>query len=1057
MTENEEMSVAIVGMACRFPGAKDPDTFWRNLAGKVCSIRHFTPEEMRAAGVSEEVFRQPNYVPAHGYLDDYDAFDASYFGISPREAELIDPQHRLLLECSAEAMQDAGLDHPERRRGQLVGVFAGVTISTYFAHNVLPRGDLRALFGDQQIMLACDKDFAPLRVAHALDLRGPAIAVQAACASSLVAVSMAMRSILSGECDLAVAGCASIRSPQVAGYVYTDGGTGSRDGMCRAFDADASGSVAGSGAGVIVLKRLSEALTDGSRIHAVLRGAAVSNDGAQKPNLVIPTIDGQVAAMAGALDFAQVRPEQISIFEAHGTGTRVGDPIEMAAIARAFPKARGGGPAFIGTVKPNIGHLDAAAGIAGLIRVVLSLQTRQVPPVYGFQRPNPDCRLEDTQFSVPTKLELLPGDPDTPLFASVNSIGMGGVNAHVIVQSPPPSHRSASDPPRIYALPISAKTKTSATAYMQRLRPALGKASKFTDIEYTLKRGRAPLKFRAVALGRSSEALLESLDRATPYDADSASGATVFAFPGQTDADCDHLARLAAEMPAVAAEAAAVLDAASDLFGENMQWIAGRGMRPAAPSAIHRQLAVFAGPLAVARVLTNCGVKPDVVLGYSMGEVAAACAAKMMTLDMALALLKARHDAFADAPPGAMLAAESIADAVLSHDVWPAIRQGGGRSVYGGTPEAIEDFARRLHAEQIAYVRLPIRHAFHTPLMSTVAKRIAATISDTLMLAKTDVRFVSGFGQVVSDPRQPFEAAYWAWQVAAPMRFDRALNAISEERPRQVIDLGPKQTIAPNVVRRDVDARRRAAPVGDWAMQVMHHLAEAFCNGVPVDWPKPPQADAARVVSLPPYAFDHRRHWLDRQPPTSGKSTMPVNHTGAVVVNTLNAHVTIYSDRIEIRTNPGPGSLMPGAAAASPQSSATAAPMATMAAVSDPVQREPPSQDVDALIRDIVVAFLGIPDVKPEENLIDLGANSLMLTQMTAQIRDRLKANLALADVIQVPTIANIGRLARADAGTVIRRPAMIDPKRLQMEIESIEKMTPEEVQSALHSINDER
>ncbi|SEP49314.1 Acyl transferase domain-containing protein [Rhodospirillales bacterium URHD0017] len=1056
MSASEDMSVAIVGMACRLPGAPDPSSFWRNLTAKACSIRHFSVDEMLAAGVPDTLARHPDYVPAHGFLEGFDQFDAPYFGIGLREAELMDPQHRLLLECAGEALQDAGLEHPERRRDQRVGVFAGVTISTYFANNVLPRKDLRSLFGDQQLMLACDKDFAALRVAHAFDLRGPAIAVQAACASSLVAVSVAMRSLLSGECDIALAGGASVRSPQAAGYLYTEGGTGSRDGMCRAFDAAATGSVAGSGAGIIVLKRTTDALADRSSIRAIVRGAAVANDGANKPNFVIPTVAGQVQAMRDAMDFAQVRPNQVTVLEAHGTGTLVGDPIEIAAFAAAYPKEDAAAPAFLGSVKPNIGHLDAAAGLAGLIRVVLSLRHRQVPPVYGFQTPNAHCRFGATRFVVPTVLQPLDGD-DRPLFGAVNSIGMGGVNAHVILESPPRlTPRRPQATRRVYVLPVSAKTRESATNYLSRLRSVLPELTSMSDVEFTLQRGRSPLKYRAAAIGRSAEELSASLERAKPIESDGEPGNVILVFPGQGEVTFKNLADLAADVPSVSAEIGEILTAASDYFGQDLRWMAGRD-EPASPSGdLHRQIAAFTGPLALARALARSGLKPDFTAGYSMGEIAAACTSGLMDLEGAMLLLKARSEAFRDSPVGTMSAAASEAERLLTGSVWPAIRQGDGRTVYGGTPEAMRDFERRLDANDIAHVPLGVPLAFHTPLMEEAAVRIEMAIASKLRLSTPTTPFISAFNSVTENGRDPSRPAYWAQQVRLTLHFDRLLGAIVAERPCQVIDLGPQQRVAPAVARllgRMPDVTPRLP--GDWSMQFMNHLTQAWRCGASIDWPSAGEDD--RIVSLPAYAFDHRRHWMELRPEAKGKQNMTPSKADASVTGGMSTHITIYSDRVEIRTGAAIDQGAPnGGVATEPQPAPQAqrAPLAeSVADTSEPSGRQLAPVGIDVTIASIAANYLGIATLKPEDNLVDLGANSLMMTQMIAQVRNQLDVQIALADVFLEPTIANIARLARGGDGGRFS----IDLDLVRSELENIERLTPEEVQSALRDAENER
>lgn len=1044
MSEDTDLRVAIVGMACRLPGAADPQRFWRNLMEGRTAIRRFTPGEIRAAGGSEALLADPAFVPAHGYLEGYDLFDARRFGVSPREAELMDPQHRVLLECSAEALQDAGRDAPVRREGLLTGVFAGVTISTYFTENVLPRRDLRAVMGEQQFMLACDKDFAVLRVAHAFDMRGPAVGIQAACASSLAAVNFAMRSLLSGECDMALAGGASVRAPQIGGYLHVEGGTGSPDGSCRAFDARARGSVAGSGAGMVVLRRLADALADGDRIHAVLRGAAVTNDGADKPNLMVPTVAGQTEAMEAALAFAQVSAEQVRVLEAHGTGTQVGDPIEAAAFARVYA-APGAQPAYLGTVKPSIGHLDAAAGVAGLIRVVLSLKSRIVPPVYGFETPNPECNLEETNLVVPKVAERIETRLGAPIFGAVNSIGMGGVNVHVILESPPePAPRRDRAGPVL--LPLSAGSEAGLHLAAERLGEALADHPNLGDAAFTLSRTRAPLRHRAAVAGRNAEALHKALRRVVPADSGIEGDGVVFLFPGQAQADWSAFTRAAEELPLLKTYLQHILSEASDRLGAALDGLWDD--IPDLSQELLREVAVLAGPLAVARSLADAGLVPTLASGSSMGEITAAVAAGEMPLETALRLVQARVAAFAEAPNGAMLVTAPRPDAALPDEVWTAIVQGPERVVYGGTPAGINAFAAQLNAEGRGHLRLPVSHAYHTPLMQQAAAWIADALGPAPMLSGTSV-FLGSLTAEEGGP-DPAQPAYWAQQVARPLRLDRLLSGIAKRRPATIVDFDPGQGLA-GLLRAAGMTAAQPAPAGDVALQYLHHLGRAWACDHAVTLPVP---EGGRVVTLPATPFDHGRYWLDPNPPEKENSVPDQKgQTNVALQAGVDAVINVYTDRVEIRT---------GAAAREFASTSASAPPPEKRIVSGPAAPSPTlpapaaAEDDARALSDIVGTFLGVDAICEDDNLFDLGANSLTMTQMIAEIRKRTGVPIALADAFAAPTLRGLRALVEVGGGGP-HPDGTDEADRLQGELDDIERLTAEEVKAALRAQGHDR
>lgn len=488
--------IAIIGMSGRFPGARNVDEYWTNILEGRESVRSLSDDELLAAGVPEATLRDPSYIRSGAILDNPTGFDARFFGYTPKEATLIDPQHRVMLECCWEALENAGYAGADRP--EATGVFAGSSMNTYLLHT----GMSAQFFKDWVMMLASsDKDFLATRVAFKCDLRGPALTIQTACSTSLTAIHYACQSLLWGEVDMALAGGVCVKFPHIAGYAWREGGMFSRDGHCRPFDASASGTIFGSGAGIVVLKRLDDALRDHDSIHAVILGSAVNNDGATKGTYTAPSVERQSAVVSEALDNAGVYPESISLFEAHGTGTPIGDPIEVAAATQAFRHQTDRvGYCALGSVKANIGHVEAAAGVAGLIKTALALRERTLPPSIHFERPNPALQLDESPFYINTRPRAWDSDDRKPRRAAVNALGVGGTNVHVILEEPPrPQPTPLNQGQSCYLLPISAKDPTALNAVRDALIGFLERldAPGLRDIAATLQAGRKHFPCRA--------------------------------------------------------------------------------------------------------------------------------------------------------------------------------------------------------------------------------------------------------------------------------------------------------------------------------------------------------------------------------------------------------------------------------------------------------------------------------------------------------------------------------------------------------------------------------
>ncbi|HET9228813.1 MAG TPA: type I polyketide synthase, partial [Thermoanaerobaculia bacterium] len=832
--------IAIVGLSGRFPGAENADAFWRNLRDGVESIATF-----------EE---RPGYVPRGGALDGIELFDARFFGYSPREAELMDPQQRLFLEESWKALEDAGID-PARPPGR-IGVFAGTGLPSYLLDHVYPH---RETIDDFQAAVANDKDFLATRISYKLDLRGPGLTVQTACSTSLVAVSLACQSLMNGDCDAALAGGVTVRLPHRTGYVHVEEGILSPDGHCRAFDAEARGTVPGSGVGVIVLKRLSDALKDGDEIRAVIRGWALNNDGGGKAGYTAPLTEGQATVIQEALALAEVEPETVSYVEAHGTGTRLGDPIEVAALRRAFEGAES---CWLGSVKTNIGHLDCAAGVTGLIKTVLALQHREIPPTLHYRTPNPE--IDFGPFRVVDR--LTEWRSAGPRRAGVSSFGIGGTNAHVVLEEAPSSvlPRSAGEEAPALLM-LSAKTPSALETVTENLvrhledRPELD----LRDVAFTLQTGRQPLEVRRAAVVQDRSNVSWITGQPEP-----GYRPVAFLFPGQ---GAQHEG-MAAELrePVFLRE----LDRCSSILGRDL--LAGdvRQTELAQP-------ALFAVEWALAQLWMDWGVQPEALLGHSVGEYVAAALAGVFSLEDALSLVAERGRLVQATQPGAMLSVplseEELAPWLADGELSLAAVNGPDLCAVSGSFEAIE----RLEAKLPASRRLHTSHAFHSvlvePAMAPFRERVAR-----VRLQPPRIPFLSNVTGTWITAEEATDPDYWARHLRQPVRFAPAVAALLSEPRRLLLEVGPGTTLT-TLVRRGGEARDRIVSSlphpQDSETDTQALLGAAgrlWLAGVPLQ-----TESSGRKVALPAYPFEGQRYWIDGgaspKPSTLGKRPDPAD------------------------------------------------------------------------------------------------------------------------------------------------------------------------------------
>jgi acyl transferase domain-containing protein/acyl carrier protein len=859
-------------MAGRFPGAADIHQFWQNLIDGVESISFFDEEELLANGVSRRDLEKPNYVRAAPILEDVALFDAGYFGIGSREAQVLDPQFRVFLEVCGTALQHAGID-PARTGGR-IGVYAGSRANTYFEDNVSKNAAVFRATGYIQSMTANHTDYLSTSIAYRLGLTGPAISMVTACSTSLVAVHSAARALRGGECEVALAGGVEISLPVITGYAYADGGMLSPDGHVRTFDAKARGTVFGNGAGAVVLKRLSDALADRDNVLAVVLGSAINNDGSAKRAFTEPSSAGQVAVIEAAIRDAGVDPARIGYIEAHGTGTAVGDPVEVSAIGRAFAGYTDRkGFCAISSVKPNVGHLGAAAGIAGLIKAVHCVREGMLPPSINLDELNPKIDFEHSAVRVNTQLASWPGGESGRL-AGVSSFGVGGTNAHLIIgQGPaePPVPRSAR-PLQLVAL--SARTEQALQAATEQLGAHLaGRSGDLDDAAFTLTRGRAELPVRRFVVAADCRAAAAALDQPPPSTTARVGGGVAFLFPGQGA----QYPGMAAGLYASESAFRAVIDHCADVLaashGLDLVALLYRSDADQLSRTACTQPALFAVEYALACALQAKGIRPAAMAGHSIGEYVAAALAGVMDPDDALHLVAERGALMQSLPTGAMAAV------TLPEDLLIPMLSGGpdgvdiaavnapGVCVVSGSHEAVATLTDELTMQGVAVRPLHTSHAFHSrmldPVLGTFGERVAA-----VGLSVPAIPYVSNLtGTWVSDD-EATDPGYWVRHLRECVRFSDTLRLLTGDGNRVLVEVGPGRTLAGLVAAHDKDAvavptMRHPQQQRDDIQVFLEAIGQVWAAGGPVDWDSFWADEPRQKVALPTYPFQRERYWVD--------------------------------------------------------------------------------------------------------------------------------------------------------------------------------------------------
>ncbi|TBR56739.1 hypothetical protein B4U84_28365 [Westiellopsis prolifica IICB1] len=908
-------AIAVIGMAGRFPEANNINEFWDNLRNGVESITALSDAELMATGVAPSVFQDSSYVKAKGVLENIELFDAPFFGINPKEATITDPQHRIFLECAWESLENAGYNseiYPGR-----IGVYAGLSQSTYLLNNILANRELIDSIGSYQIWLGNDRDFLSTLISYKLNLTGPSVVVQTACSTSLVAIHYACQSLIAGESDIALAGGVSIAVPHRVGYTYQPGGIFAPDGHCRAFDAKANGTVSGSGVGIVVLKRLEEAIADRDYIYAVIQGSAINNDGAVKVGYTAPSMAGQAKAIAESYTIAGVEPESITYIETHGTGTVLGDPIEIAALNQVFcANTEKKGFCAIGSVKTNIGHLDTAAGVAGFIKTVLALKHRRIPPSLHFQEPNPQIDFANSPFYVNTTLSAW--EPHaTPRRAGVSSFGIGGTNAHIVVEEAPSLRKQGSRGAgeqgsggdgemggSYQLLVISAKTssalETATLNLVQHLK--LHSDLNLADVAYTLGIGRRAFNYRRMVVCQNLEDAIITLTnpdspRVLSSYQERCNPPVVFMFPGQGTQYVNMGRELYQTEP--------IFQAAVDQCAEILQPHLGLDLRCVlypAPIEIEiatqqlqqtaiTQPALFTIEYALTQLLKSWGIQPQAMIGHSIGEYVAAHLAGVFSLIEALALVAARGRLMQQTSPGAMLAVSLSAVEIkpfLNEHCSLAAINAPSLCVVSGNVEAIAQLEHHLNNNGVKTRHLHTSHAFHSAMMDSILPAFAEEVKK-ISFQPPQIPYISNVTATWITATQATDPNYWLQHLRQTVLFAEGVQLLLQEPEQVLLEVGAGHTLStfarmigeklsfhPNVIPTTLPHPQKRHSDTECLLDA---LGQLWLKGVEVNWSGFYQHQQCYRVPLPTYPFERQRYWIEPEKTAKITDISPANLT----------------------------------------------------------------------------------------------------------------------------------------------------------------------------------
>lgn len=1018
MQQVSENDIAIIGIAGRFPKSDDIDQYWKNLAGGVNSIEKADEEKIQSAGIPESILNHKRFVHATTSLKDARCFDASFFGLSHTEALHMDPQIRLLLQASWHALEDAGYD--TSRHELSIGNFCGMS-SNHYLLNVLQTNALDEAVDPLLYRILNDKDFLATWISYKLNLTGPAFSVQTACSTSLLAVHLACQSLLNRECDMALAGGVTYSSDDKVGYIHTPASIYSKDGVCRPFDINASGIVDGCGVGTVILKRATEAIRDEDHIYALIKGTAVNNDGANKQGYTTPSVNLQRDVILEALAVADIDPATIGMLEAHGTGTFIGDPIEVTALTEAFRSyTEKVGFCAIGSVKSNIGHLDAAAGIASLIKAVLCVKKGYLVPSINFTAPNPGLQLATSPFYVSRELAPWPAQFDIRR-AGISSLGVGGTNVHVLIeQAPQPEKVALKAAPRIVTLSAAGadnlqQAKAQLAAYI-RQHPAI----KPEDLEYTTMYGRKQFSHRFAAVFTDKETLLEQLSESGNV-AESNAASPVFLFPGQGSQfvnmatalydtnsyfrkDVDGCLQL---LPAHFREV---------LFGENSRLL---------DHTENTQVVLFIVEYSLARELQRAGVQPAAMIGHSLGEYVAACIAGCLSLEDAIKLVYHRARLMGTMPGGAMVLVRGTLDEIrplLAADIHICAVNAADNIVIGGPETAINAQLLTLDAANKEYIPLKVSHAYHTPMMQDVLLEYAKVLA-SVTFHPFDTKIFSTYTGKLAGPEQFCDRQYWLDQIVHPVQFKDAVNELMGSILQPVfIEVGPGNGLSSfvkSIVGKDA-VTVNLLPRGP--LKFYQAKAQLLLKGIPFGMP---EQHEGKKISLPGYAFTRQYFW---------KPPLQVHYKDFSAVGTSYHHTKDQytceriktSVEINLDTKPGDEVLQrlndlhrqyiqdiqalmkngePGSRVEFFYNNAVATPAVHPVLK---VIKHPPVTPVEQTIATHWKDILGYEQVSILDNYFEVGGNSLLATRLMTRLSDAFELELTFKELSECLTIKDL-------------------------------------------------
>ncbi|HRT61696.1 MAG TPA: beta-ketoacyl synthase N-terminal-like domain-containing protein [Syntrophales bacterium] len=986
--------VAIIGFSGRFPGAPNTDRFWLNLRQGITSIQLFSDDELEAMGIPPEVYQHPGYVKAGTVIENVEMFDAEFFGFSPREAQITDPQHRMFLECAWEALERAGYD-PERYSG-LISVFAGCGPNRYL-DGAIQSMDPSRIAEVFQVEIGNEKDYIATRVAYKLNLRGPSLTVQTACSTSLVAVHLACQNLLTYQCDLALAGGVALNPRHRGGYFYEEGMIPSPDGYCRAFDAKANGTVVGQGAGIVVLKRMSEALADRDRIYAVIRGSAVNNDGALKVGFTAPSVTGQADVIAMAQAISGVKAEDVRYVETHGTGTSLGDPIEIAALTQAFRKTTDKKTfCAIGSVKSNVGHLDAAAGVTGLIKTVLLLEHREIVPSLHYEEPNPNIDFDNSPFYVNTRLQ--PWERNrSPRIAGVSSFGIGGTNAHVIVEEAPEPQPSG--PSREWHLfPLSARTKTALDASARNLAAHLKRHPELhpADVAYTLQTGRRTFSHRRIVVCRETRDAIAGLDGDRPGAAfesvsDPPHRDVIFMFSGQASEYLNMGLELYRREPVFRESIDRCSEILKPRLSVNLSDVLypESGQEDRAQKAFARQSltqsAIFAVEYALARLWSEWGIRPSALAGHSIGEYTAACLSGVFSLEDALGLVAVRGRLMEELPEGSMIAvflSEKDLQPFLNPRLSIALINAPSLCVVAGETDDVENLAENLTGKGIDIRKLRTEHAFHSAMTESILDRFAGELG-RVSFGKPRIPFVSNVTGTWIGTEEVSSPDYWVRHLRGTIRFSDCAGELLKTKNGVFLEVGPGPTLSTLIQQHPLmtddhvvlSSMRHAKEQKSDVAFLLTTLGRLWLAGVSIDWPRFYSGEERRRVPLPTYPFDRKRYWLGEVKPALGSSAG--QEPGS------------EPERVTEAVTPEP--------------------------TAKPVKAFDHREHAVRLLTGIWQDLLGYSEIGVRDNFFDLGGSSLTALVLFARVDKKFGKKLPISTLYEAPTIDQLAGLLCED------------------------------------------